>query len=126
MDYVLWGGFFLLGGVIGSSCYSQFSQQCGGHKHKWTPWSRVFDVDKNELTQVQERVCAGCGLREEIVPPPPKPPAPPGKCPPHRWGKWTPQKIVVGPASNRKSVGGQARECMECGVEVIREVTDSL
>lgn len=83
------------------------------HRHIWTPWSRVWDEAKQELTMVQERTCKGCGLLERNDPVP-------KTCPPHEWGKWVNGNITIKNGGTDRIVGGQSRSCMRCGIETLR------
>jgi len=89
------------------------------HRHTWTMWTRVWDDDRLELTQDQERVCAGCGLREFKAYIDPSSLAP-KMCRPevgsseHDWGRWQPQKYRY---PGGRVVDGQKRTCRVCGLD---------
>lgn len=78
------------------------------HRHTWTMWTRVWDDDKQVLTEIQERSCTGCGLHEKHDPAP-------ACCPPHQWGKW-----FEVPLKNKGM--GQQRDCDVCGVAQLRTI----
>jgi len=90
-----------------------------GHRHDWTPWSRVWSEEEQKLTMVQERVCKTCAFYEANDPTPVK------ECPPHKWGKWEDG------GEGTFNDGGQTRSCMlqahfctKCGVKSIQRITN--
>lgn len=84
------------------------------HRHIWTPWSRIWDEAKSELTKDQERFCKGCGLREEAITP---------ACPPHDWGKWYEVTMTKRATDGRISFMGQQHDCLTCGYGETRSLT---
>ena len=86
------------GAVVAGAIWGRWQRK---HRHIWTPWTRIWDEDKQVLTNDQERFCKECGFREDVE-------GNPEKCPPHRWGKWEEVSLKGGTV-------GQQHNCLDCG-----------